>query len=81
MLLLAVTVVMAAWAETYPAQCRVNTTLNVREGAGTWYGKVGRLHRGDLTNESIQRIPGGMAHWLFRSMVIEDIATSIEEHL
>lgn len=42
MLLLAVTAVLTVVAETYPAQYRVNTTLNVREGAGTWYGKVGR---------------------------------------
>ena len=34
-----------------------------------------------LNNESMQRIPGGMAHWLFRMMVIEDISTSIEKSL
>jgi hypothetical protein len=34
-----------------------------------------------LCDESIQRIPGGMAHWLFRKMVIEDISTSIEKCL
>ena len=33
----------------------------------------------DLSNESIQRTPGGMAHWLFRQLVIKDISTSIEE--
>lgn len=60
MLLLAVTVVMAAWAETYPAQCRVNTTLNVREGAGTWYGKVGRLHKGDLIE--VKSVSYGSTH-------------------
>ena len=27
----------------------------------------------DISNESIQRIPGGMAHWLFRDIVIKDI--------
>ena len=34
-----------------------------------------------ISDESFQRIPGGMAHWLFRKMVIEDISTSIEELL
>ena len=35
----------------------------------------------DLCDESIQRIPGGMAHWLFRTMVIKDIVTYIKERL
>lgn len=57
MLLLAVTVVLTVVAETYPAQYRVNTTLNVREGAGTWYGKVGRLHRGCSARWSSRILP------------------------
>lgn len=32
----------------------------------------------DLNSGNIQRIPGGMCHWLFRKMVIEDIWASIE---
>lgn len=31
-----------------------------------------------LDNGNIQRIPGGMCHWLFREMVIEDILTIID---
>lgn len=31
----------------------------------------------DLNNKRVLRIPGGMAHWLFRRMVIKDIAKSI----
>ena len=31
----------------------------------------------DLYNGHIQRIPGGMCHWLFRKLVIKDILTSI----
>ncbi len=33
----------------------------------------------NLNEHFMQRIPGGMCHWLFRKMVIEDIMTSIEE--
>lgn len=33
----------------------------------------------DMDEECIQRIPGGMCHWLFRRMVIKDILRSITE--
>ena len=32
----------------------------------------------DLNSGNIQRIPGGMCHWLFRKMVIKDIFASLE---
>ena len=32
----------------------------------------------DLIYGGIQRIPGGMSHWLFRKMVFEDILTSLK---
>lgn len=35
----------------------------------------------NLYNKSLQRIPGGMCHWLFRQLVIEDILTYLEEKL
>lgn len=35
----------------------------------------------DMENETIQRIPGGMAHWLFRGMVIKDIYVYIRKLL
>lgn len=31
----------------------------------------------DLDDGYIQRIPGGMGHWLFRKLVIKDILTSM----
>ena len=31
-------------AESYPARCRVTTTLNVRSGPGTGYTKIGKLY-------------------------------------
>ena len=34
-------------AEVYPAKCRVTTTLNVRQGPGTGYYKMGTLYRND----------------------------------
>ena len=33
----------------------------------------------NLSDEAIQRIPGGMTHWLFRTMVIKDILTYFEK--
>lgn len=32
-------------AESYPAHCRVTTTLNVRSGPGTGYSKIGKLYK------------------------------------
>lgn len=43
-LLLLFLAVIAADAETYPAQCRVRTTLNIRSGPGTSYSKIGKLY-------------------------------------
>ena len=34
-------------AESYPAYCRVTTTLNVRSGPGKGYAKIGKLHKND----------------------------------
>lgn len=36
-----------AAGESYPAQCRVTTGLNVRSGPGTGYAKMGLLRQGD----------------------------------
>lgn len=33
----------------------------------------------NLNEGSMQRIPGGMCHWLFRGLVIKDLATSFKE--
>lgn len=35
----------------------------------------------NLRDKQMQRIPGGMCHWLFRKMVMQDIMSSIEEAL
>ena len=35
----------------------------------------------NLSDEIIQRIPGGMVHWLFNKMVFEDMLNSIEKKL
>lgn len=35
----------------------------------------------NLYDKSMQRIPGGMCHWLFRKLVIKDIMTYFEEKL
>ena len=37
--------VLTVSAESYPAHCRVTTTLNVRSGPGTNYGKIGKLYK------------------------------------
>ena len=34
-------------AESYPAYCRVTTTLNVRSGPGKGYAKIGKLHKNE----------------------------------
>ena len=46
LLLLFVTTVTVK-AESYPANCRVTTTLNVRSGPGTNYTKIGKLYSGN----------------------------------
>jgi len=38
---------VSAVAQSYPAQCRVTTTLNVRQGPGAGYFKIGQLYRND----------------------------------
>ena len=35
----------------------------------------------DMDDKRLQRIPGGMCHWLFREMVIKDIMTSIRKSI
>ena len=35
----------------------------------------------NLSEKLMQRIPGGMCHWLFRKMVLEDIVTCLDEKL
>ena len=49
-------------AESYPAQCRVTTTLNVRRGPGTDYSKLGILNKNDcvVVNAVIQN---GSTKW------------------
>lgn len=47
MLLLLIFTTVTVQAESYPAQCRVTTTLNVRQGPGTEYYKIGKLYRND----------------------------------
>ncbi|MBO4662458.1 MAG: SH3 domain-containing protein [Bacteroidaceae bacterium] len=46
-LLFMLSVSLQTTAETYPAYCRVNTTLNVRRGPSTRYSRIGRLYRND----------------------------------
>ena len=46
-LLFMLSVSLQTIAETYPAYCRVNTTLNVRRGPSTGYSRIGRLYRND----------------------------------
>lgn len=47
LLLLLVFTTAVVYAESYPAQCRVTTTLNVRRGPGINYSKVGKLYKND----------------------------------
>ena len=61
LLLLLFFATLAIQAETYPANCRVTTTLNVRSGPSTGYSKIGKLYRGNTivvnsitTNRSTQ---------------------------
>lgn len=35
----------------------------------------------NLNDKYMQRIPGGMCHWLFRKMVVDDIFTYWKEKL
>ena len=46
LLLLFLTAVVV-FANSYPAQCKVKTTLNVRRGPGINYSKVGKLYRNE----------------------------------
>ena len=48
LLLLMIFTTTAALAESYPAHCRVTTTLNVRSGPGTGYSKIGMLYRNNM---------------------------------
>ena len=41
--------------------------------------RIRPIHVLNLRDGYMQRIPGGMCHWLFRKMVIEDIITYFEE--
>lgn len=50
----------------YDWQNRYNSSWRIRP-----------LYVEDLNNNLILRIPGGMAHWLFRKMVIKDLKESI----
>ena len=56
----------ACWWEycMYDWQNRYNFSFRIRP-----------LYVLDLEEHTIQRIPGGMAHWLFRGMVLKDIYT------
>ncbi len=35
----------------------------------------------DASEKNVERVPGGMQHWLFCSMVIKDIITSVSEYI
>ena len=50
LLLLSFTAIVAN-AESYPAHCRVTTTLNVRSGPGTSYSKIGKFSGLDVKKE------------------------------
>lgn len=41
--------------------------------------RIRPLHVLNLNDKCMQRIPGGMCHWLFRQMVVEDIITYLEK--
>lgn len=58
----------AGWWEycMYDWQNRYNSSWRIRP-----------LYVEDLNNKRVHRIPGGMAHWLFRNMVINDLIKSI----
>jgi len=62
----------ALWWEycMYDWQNRYNYSFRIRP-----------LYVLNLYDKSVQRIPGGMAHWLFRGMVIMDIYTFVKERL
>lgn len=47
LLLLLFFTTLTVQAETYPANCRVTTTLNVRSGPSTDYSKIGKLYKGN----------------------------------
>lgn len=62
MLLLLIFTTVTVQAESYPAQCRVTTTLNVRQGPGTEYYKIGKLYRNDyITVNSVTQ--NGSTKW------------------
>ena len=49
-------------AQSYPAHCRITTTLNVRQGPGTGYPKIGKLYPNDyIVVESVTR--NGSREW------------------
>ena len=60
----------AGWWEycMYDWQNRYNDSWRIRP-----------LYVIDLFNNTIQRIPGGMAHWLYRKLVVKDLWTSIKK--
>lgn len=47
MLLLLIFTAVTMYAESYPAQCRVKTALNVRSGPGKYNNMVGQLNKND----------------------------------
>ena len=63
MLMLFLCMAFGVVAETlFPARCRVTTTLNVRQGPGTGYSKIGKLYKNDyIVVESIVR--GNSRDW------------------
>ncbi len=62
----------AGWWEycMYDWQNRYNESWRIRP-----------LYVINLSDEIIQRVPGGMVHWLFSKMVFEDMLNSIEKKL
>ena len=61
-LLLLSFVATAGYAETYPARCRVKTSLNVRSGPSTGYSKIGALSPNSyVTVNSV--IQNGSSQW------------------
>ncbi len=62
LMLLLIGICATVYAYDYPAKFRVTTTLNVRQGPGTGYYKIGKLYRGDyVVVESVTR--NGSREW------------------
>ncbi len=62
LMLLLIGICSTVYAYDYPAKFRVTTTLNVRQGPGTEYYKIGKLYRDDYVEvETVTR--NGSREW------------------